>query len=80
MADKIEKWLCSSCEFLLGYVENKSALRVKRKDLFIQIQGGSVTMNCCRCGKVNHLTDHPSSEINLKEQNQVREEENKNGL
>lgn len=56
--DKIvQKWLCSDCKFLLGYVENKTVVRIKRKDLYVHVQGGDVTMNCCRCGKTNRLQD-----------------------
>lgn len=50
-----EKWLCVSCKFILGYVENKEFIRIKRKDLYVEVQGGKVTENCPRCGKRNSL-------------------------
>jgi hypothetical protein len=52
-----EKWLCESCKFLLAWIENKQIIRVKRKDLFIEIEGGRVTVNCVRCGKANTIKD-----------------------
>lgn len=50
-----EKWLCVSCKFLLGYVENKENVRIKRKDLYVEIKGGQITVNCPRCGKRNEM-------------------------
>lgn len=52
-----EKWLCSGCKFLLGYVEDKKTVRIKRKDLYVEVEGGKVTVICCRCGKMNKLED-----------------------
>ena len=66
MAEKIQKWLCTGCGFLLGFVEEKKTVRIKRKDLYVQIEGGKVIMNCCRCGKVNELVDHPADVVDLK--------------
>lgn len=60
---ELEKWLCMSCHFLLGYVERKNVLRIKRKDLYIEITGGDVVINCPRCGKVNHLHDDKTSGV-----------------
>lgn len=54
---KIEKWLCISCKFTLGIVENKAVLRIKRKDLYVSIVGGTVEVVCPRCGKINVLKD-----------------------
>lgn len=59
-----EKWLCTGCHFLLGFVENKTIVRIKRKDLYIQVKGGEVWVNCCRCGKVNNLQDFPEHRQN----------------
>lgn len=50
-----EKWLCVSCKFLLGYVEDKENVRIKRKDLYIEIKGGEIKVNCPRCGKRNSM-------------------------
>lgn len=50
-----EKWLCESCRFILGYVENREIVRIKRKDLYLEIKQGEITITCCRCGKRNTL-------------------------
>lgn len=60
-----EKWLCVSCHFLLGYVENKKIIRIKRKDLYIECEGGKLTVNCPRCGKRNYLEDTPDKVQNI---------------
>lgn len=52
-----EKWLCLGCNFLLGIVENKKIVRIKRKDLYLEVEGGRITVNCCRCAKPNTLVD-----------------------
>lgn len=52
----ITKWLCS-CKALLGFVEDKNIVRIKRKDLFVEVEGGKVSRNCTACGKRNTLTD-----------------------
>jgi hypothetical protein len=54
---KIEKWLCVACEFVLGYVEDKKTVHIKRKDLYVDVSGGHISMVCCRCGKRNELVD-----------------------
>lgn len=51
------KWLCTACKALLGFVENKNIVRIKRKDLFVEVEGGKVSRNCTACGKRNTLTD-----------------------
>jgi hypothetical protein len=53
----IEQWLCAACKFILGNIEDKKILRIKRKDLYVTIEGGKVTVTCVRCGKPNTLTD-----------------------
>lgn len=52
-----DKWLCLGCRFLLGYVENKKIIRIKRKDLYVTVTGGSVKVLCPRCAKENELVD-----------------------
>ncbi len=52
-----EKWLCIGCKFTLGFVEDKNIVRIKRKDLYVETEGGKVTEICPRCGKPNTLTD-----------------------
>ncbi len=63
MNELAEKWLCVACRFLLGYVENKRIVRIKRKDLYVSCEGGVVTINCPRCGKVNVLEDIKDDKI-----------------
>lgn len=53
----IDKWFCVACSSLLGVVENKKIIRIKRKDLYLEIEGGKITVICCRCGKPNTLVD-----------------------
>ncbi len=53
-----QKWLCIECGSYLGWVEGKTILRVKRKDLYIEIHSAKqVVVNCTRCGKPNELKD-----------------------
>lgn len=52
-----EKWLCDSCRFLLAYIEDKHIVRIKRKDLYVEVEGGKITINCVRCGKKNAIQD-----------------------
>ena len=52
----VEKWICA-CKALLGFVEDKRIIRIKRKDLYIEVEGGKVTRNCTKCGKPNTLID-----------------------
>jgi len=53
----MERWDCSECETLLGFVENKKIVRIKRKDLFVEVEGGRVSRPCTKCGKMNTLVD-----------------------
>jgi hypothetical protein len=53
----MEQWLCIGCKFILAYIEDKKIIRIKRKDLYVEIVGGTVTVTCCRCGKRNTLVD-----------------------
>lgn len=52
-----EEWRCLACKSLLGFVENKKTVRIKRKDLYLQFEGGKIIVNCCRCGKPNEMED-----------------------
>lgn len=54
-----QKWLCTECRFTLGFVEEKTTVRIKRKDLYVEVKGGTVKVTCCRCGKQNILEDVP---------------------
>ncbi len=53
----MQQWLCLACKFVLGYVEDGNVVRIKRKDLYIEVEGGKVTETCPRCGKRNMLVD-----------------------
>jgi RNase P subunit RPR2 len=67
----LEKWQCLACHSTLGYVENKTTVRIKRKDLYIRINGGDVEVICYKCGKTNCLHDEtnlPKGDITLREQ------------
>ncbi len=58
-----KKWLCTECRFTLAFVENKKILRIKRKDLYVEVEGGRVKVICCRCGKPNELVDDAITKI-----------------
>jgi hypothetical protein len=58
-----EKWLCIGCKSLLGFVEDKKIVRIKRKDLYVEVEGGKVTETCPRCGKRNTITDESFKEV-----------------
>ena len=57
---EIKKWPCIGCGFTLGMVENNKIIRIKRNDLYVEIEGGKVTVSCRGCGKRNTLEDFPS--------------------
>lgn len=52
MNENMKRWLCTGCGSMLGFIE-EGILRIKRKDLIIQVDGGRVTENCYKCGKAN---------------------------
>ncbi len=58
------KWNCLGCKALLGYVEDKKTVRIKRKDLYVEfiVKGGQVKVICPRCGKPAILEDSPDAE------------------
>ena len=65
----LEEWKCISCHSKLGYVEDKTTVRIKRKDLYVRVNGGNVEVTCYRCGKVNCLHDDtnlPTGDITLR--------------
>lgn len=51
-------WLCTSCHFLLGWLdrETNTQIRVKYKDHWLQVEGKTLHI-CRRCGKLNELID-----------------------
>lgn len=59
---KTEAWKCVSCFFMLGYVEDKKVVRMKRKDHFVMVEGGKITIICPRCGRPNVLEDSNNEE------------------
>ena len=52
-----EIWLCLVCKLILGHVENKKYIRIKRRDLCVEVERGKVTIVCPRCGKPNTVED-----------------------
>lgn len=56
---QFERWYCPACKFPLAWVENRKQIRFKRRDLYIIIEGGKVTTNCPRCGRINEIEDAP---------------------
>lgn len=66
----IVKWHCVACGCVLGHIENKTTIRIKRKDLYVEVEGGArVTEICYRCGKPNTLHNDvvPAGQIDLQE-------------
>ena len=56
---EIKKWQCIGSGFTLGMVENDKIVRIKRNDLYVETEGGKVTVGCRGCGKRNTLEDIP---------------------
>lgn len=52
----IERWECVSCKTVLGFIEDKKVIRIKRKDLYVEVEGGKTTVTCYGCGRRNSLT------------------------
>jgi len=57
MNAKLLEWKCIGCNFFLGFIEDKKIIRIKRKDLYVEVEGGKVTETCPRCGKRNTIAD-----------------------
>lgn len=57
-----QPWKCSNCSFILGIVSNDgSSLRIKWRDLFIEIIDARIVRETCRrCGLQNELTGDSS--------------------
>jgi len=61
----LKRWECSCINpfsenkghTLLGFIEDGKIVRIKNKDLYVEIEGGKVTVNCRYCGKRHTLTD-----------------------
>jgi len=62
--DKLPKWRCEECKFQLGVTDpKKSVLRIKYKDLYVEVFGGSVLVICRRCGKRNLVKFFDGKEV-----------------
>ena len=53
----IKEWVCIACKFTLAWIEDSKIIRIKRTDLYVDVEGGKVTITCCRCGKRNTAVD-----------------------
>ena len=52
------QWLCTSCGFMLGFVNrSKTEIRMKARDFFLTVEGGKLTHPCRNCGQMNNLMD-----------------------
>lgn len=60
--EKLKDWKCRDCGTILGFLDHEATeLRIKIRDLYVWIQGGSVTITCRKCGSLNQLSQtHPS--------------------
>lgn len=60
--DRTRTWFCVECALVLGYTnEDRTELRIKYRDLFLEIlRPESVSTACRRCGKWNIVTALPS--------------------
>lgn len=68
MKENYKVWKCLCCGVILGMIEDGKVIRIKRKDLYVAIEGGKVTVNCTQCGKPNTIEDERSSAtIDIKE-------------
>ena len=55
--EKLKAWRCRDCNAVLGYLDRGAMeLRIKIRDRYIWIQGGSVTITCGKCGSLNQLS------------------------
>jgi hypothetical protein len=60
---KYETWKCGCCGVVLGIVEEGKVIRIKRKDLYVTVEGGKLTVNCTKCGKPNVLEDKQATTV-----------------
>ena len=50
-------WKCFDCKSILGYTNaSRDQLRIKYKDLYVFIKGGSTTVICRHCGCQNSVS------------------------
>ena len=52
-----QTWYCTECRFVLGYTDrDKSILRIKFKDQYVQVKKAEeISSMCRRCGQWNTL-------------------------
>lgn len=49
-------WLCNNCSFMLGLLSpDGETIRIKYKDLYLEIEGGNIKIKCRKCGRDNQL-------------------------
>ena len=69
------RWECSNCKFLLGFISNNcESVRIKYRDLYVEITGGSVACVCRRCGKTAILTQNAEKKVISPEDMLIRAE------
>lgn len=60
--EKLKDWRCRDCDTVLAFLDQEATeLRIKIRDLYIWIQGGSVTITCRKCGSLNQLEQSRST-------------------
>ena len=54
---RTQTWYCTECNFVLGYTDReKSILRIKFKDQYVQVnKAEEISSMCRRCGQWNKL-------------------------
>ena len=66
MSVKKLEWNCSECGCRLGNLDKTGeVLRIKIRDIYFWIEGGSITRTCAKCGTLNRL-DQRTPEEQLK--------------
>lgn len=57
LAQGLKEWRCSGCQWLLGIVEMPNICRIRVKDSFVTIIGGTIITKCRSCGVDNQIKD-----------------------
>ena len=74
------QWLCQSCKTLLAFIDGE-VMRIKRKDVYVEVEGGRVMIICRKCGKRNETVDDKFHEVQEARAGKPEKEEVKeNGL
>lgn len=53
----VKEWRCIGCKTRLAFVENGEIIRIKRKDLYVETEGGRTKIMCYKCGRANEVID-----------------------